>query len=67
MDPIIKAKADRFANHLRKVFGVPIEGDEGLIERGKRALVRGLSLEKARREKKRKKHEQTVDMFSDRD
>ncbi len=67
-DSIIEAKVKRYGKVLRSAFlkmsKRPLdEHDEKLIEIGQQHLRRGLALDKARREKKRKQHERTVDMF----
>lgn len=68
-DAMIEAKADRYVRLLRRMLAKvgPALGpdDEPLLARARLHVVRMLSMEKGRREARRRRYEMTVDMFND--
>jgi hypothetical protein len=68
-DAMIEAKADRYVRLLRRMLakvGPPLgPDDEPIIARARLHAVRMLSMEKGRREARRRRHEMTADMFND--
>jgi hypothetical protein len=68
-DVIIEGRADRAASALRDALSglnIPKELRESYVEECRRDVARSLRAEKAARIRKRRKHEQTFDMFADR-
>lgn len=68
-DSIIRARAEKFARALRQSFrkigNYDPAIDEPIIEEGRRRYMRCLAGEKGRRAQRRKRQEQTLDLFDE--
>ena len=67
-DAVIEAKADRYVRSLRRMLskiGPVGPDDEPILARARLHAVRMLSMEKGRRDARRRRHEMTRDLFND--